>query len=166
VLLSGRGAKALRGVGTPRVKVSAEIKTAEGRMARAQQTARIKAPRLPAFRPGTYTGVTSQGLPIVIGVSETAVRSVLFRWRGICGDGKEHTNTIVLRGRAKVRHKRFSLKGQLKTGGSARVSGEFDGVNASGTLSRTGASAGGTSCDVKRIAWDARTSSVETGTSR
>lgn len=165
VRLSGHGAKALRSAGTLRVSVSAEIRTAQGRTARARQTGRIKAPQPPAFRPGTYTGITSQGLPILIDVSRTAVRSVLFRWRGICGDGKEHTNTIVLRGRARVHRKRFSLGGQLDAGGSARVSGELDGVRASGTLSRTGASASGARCTVKRIRWHARTTSVETGAS-
>jgi hypothetical protein len=165
VRLSGRGASALRNAGTLRVRVSTEIKTTQGKTARAQQTGRIKAPQPPAFRSGTYTGVTSQGLPILIDVSRTAVRSVLFRWRGICGDGKEHTNTIVLRGRARVHRKRFSLGGQLDAGGSARVSGELEGVRASGTLSRTGASASGARCTVKRIRWHARTSSIETGTS-
>jgi hypothetical protein len=165
VRLPGRGAKALRNAGTLRVRVSAEIKTAQGRTARVQQIGRIKAPQPPAFRPGTYTGVTSQGLPILIDVSRTAVRSVLFRWRGRCGDGKAHTNTIILRGRARVHRKRFSLQGQLDTGGSARVSGGLDGARAAGTLSRTGASASGARCAAKRIRWHARATSIEIGTS-
>jgi hypothetical protein len=163
VLLPRRGAEALRTAGNLRVRVSAEIKAPHGRTARAQQTGRIKAPRPPAFRPGTYTGVTSQDLPIVIAVGRTAVRSVFFRWRGRCDDGKTHTNTIILRGRARVHRKRFSLEGDLDAGGSARVSGGIEGVLASGTLSRTGASASGASCAVKRIRWHARTASTEIG---
>jgi hypothetical protein len=165
VRLTGRGARALRDAGALGVRVSAEIKTAKGRTARAQQTGRIRAPQPPAFRPGTYTGTTSQGLPIFLAVSRTAVRSVLFRWRGRCGDGKAHTNTIFLRGRALVHRRRFSLGGRLDTGGSARVSGRLEGVRASGTLSRTGASASGARCAVKRVDWHARTSAIEAETS-
>lgn len=161
VRLPGRGAKALRNAGTLRVRVSAEIKAAKGRTARARQTGRIKAPQPRAFRPGMYTGTTSQGLPIFISVNQTAVRSVLFRWRGRCDDGKAHTNTVILQGRARVHHGRFSLGGRLDTRGSARVSGRLKGVRASGTLSRTGVSTSGASCAVKRIRWQARTTGVE-----
>jgi hypothetical protein len=165
VQLPERGARALRDAGALRVRVSAEIKAVRGRTARARQTGRIEAPRRPAFRPGTYTGTTSQDLPISIAVSRTAVRSVLFRWRGRCSDGKAHTNAILLRGRARVQHGHFSLAGQLESGGSARVSGEIEGLRASGTLSRKGANASGVRCVVKGIGWDARTSGIETGTS-
>jgi hypothetical protein len=165
VRLSGRGAKALRDVAGLRVKVSAEIETFQGRAARVSQAGRIEAPRPPAFRPGTYTGTTDQDLPISIVVSRTAVRSVLFRWRGRCADGKAHTNAILLRGRARVRRGHFSLAGRLESGGSARVSGEIDGSRASGKLSRKGANASGVSCVVKGIRWEARTSGIETGTS-
>jgi hypothetical protein len=161
VRLPRRGAKALRDAGTLRVRVSAGIKTAKGRTARAQQTGRIKAPQPPPFRPGTYTGVTSQDLPIFIAVSRTAVRSVFFRWRGRCDDGKTHTNTVILQGRARVHRRRFSLGGRLDSGGTARISGELDGVRASGTLTRTGMSASGPRCVVKKIRWHARTSRVE-----
>jgi hypothetical protein len=161
VRLHGRGASALRNAGTLRVAVSTEIKTAKGRTARAQQTGRVKAPQLPAFRPGTYTGITGQGLPVFIAVSRTAVRSAFFRWHGKCSDGKVHTSTVHIRGRAEVHRGRFSLGGRLDTGGSARVSGKLEGVRASGTLSRTGVSASGARCAVKGISWHARTSSVE-----
>ena len=165
VQLSKRGTSTLRDAGTLKVRVSAQIK-ANGRTARAQQSDRIVAPRPPAFRSGTYTGVTDQDLPISIAVSRTTVRSVVFRWRGRCGDGKTHTNTVVLRGRAQVHHGRFSLEGRLDSGGSAQVTGRLKGVNAHGTLSRVGASASGTRCAVKTTGWHARTSRVETGTSR
>jgi hypothetical protein len=124
VRLSGRGAKALRDAGTLRVRVSAQIKAAKERPVGAQQGGRIKAPQPPAFRPGIYTGTTGQGLPIVISVSQTAVRSVLFRWHGRCGDGKAHTNTVILQGRARVHHGRFSLRRRLDTQypASSRVS--------------------------------------------
>lgn len=164
VRLPKRGAKALRDAGALKVRVSAEIK-ANGRSARAQQAGKIVAPRPPAFRPGKYTGLTSQDLPISIAVSRTTVRSVVFRWRGRCGDGKVHTNTVILRGRARVRHGRFSLGAHLDSGGSARVSGRLNSDLGSGTLSRVGASVSGTRCAVKNVRWHARTSGVETGTS-
>jgi hypothetical protein len=162
VRLPERGAEALRDAGALRVRVSAEIKTTQGRTARVRQTGRIEAPQRPAFRPGTYTGTTSQGLPILVVASRTAVRSVLFRWRARCGDGKTHTNAIFLRGRAQVHRRHFSLGGQLESGGSARVSGEIGGIRASGTLSRKGANASGARCVVKGIGWNARSSVVET----
>ncbi len=165
VRLSGPGAKALRSAGALRVRVSAEIKTATGRSARAQQTGIIKAPRRPAFRPGTYTGITAQDLPIFLIVDRAAVRSVFFRWRAECADGKVHTETIMLRGRARVHRRRFSLGGRLNSGGSARVSGQLKGPRASGTLSRSGASASGARCAVEGIRWQARASGVETETS-
>jgi hypothetical protein len=166
VRLSAGGARALRDAGSLRVRVSAQIKPAEGKIKRAQQTGTIAAPRPPAFRPGTYTGTTSQGLPIVLSVRGTAVRSVLFRWRQRCDDGKTHTNATVLEGRSRVRHGRFLLKGRLNSGGSARVSGELRGTNASGTLFRRGPSASGARCAVEEIKWSARATSVESGTSR
>lgn len=164
VRLSRPGAKALREAGALKVRVSAAIK-ANGRTARAQQAGRIVAPRPPAFRPGKYTGTTSQALPISLTVSRAEVRSVAFHWRGRCNDGRTHANTVLLRGSARVRHGRFSLGARLDSGGSARVSGRLDGDHASGTLSRVGASISGTRCTVKEINWHARTSGVEIGTS-
>lgn len=164
VRLPKRGTKILRDAEELKVRVSAEIK-ANGRTARARQTGRIVAPQPPAFRPGKYTGSTNQDLPISLTVSQTAVRSVVFRWRGRCSDGKTHANTVILRGRAQVRHGRFSLGAHLDSGGSARVSGRLDADHASGTLSRLGASVSGTRCTVKKIKWHARTSGVEIGTS-
>ena len=158
VQLRGGGAMALRNASTLRVRVSATIKVANGKTARAQQTGRIRAPRPPAFRPGTYKGTTSQGLPITITVRQTTVRSVFFRWRGRCSDGKTHTNALYLGARAEVHRGRFSLKGRLDSGGSARVSGRIKGVRASGTLSRTGAIGSGAKCTVNGIGWHARTS--------
>lgn len=164
VQLPKRAATTLRDAGALRVRVSAEIK-ANGRTAMAQQAGRIVAPRSPAFRPGKYTGNTSQDLPISIAVNKTEVRSVAFRWRARCGDGKTHANTVILRGRAPVHHGHFSLGAHLDSGGSASVSGRLDGDHASGTLSRLGASISGTRCAVKKIRWHARTSGVEIGTS-
>jgi hypothetical protein len=164
VQLSKPGVKTLRDAGALKVRVSAEIR-ANGRTARAQQAGRLVAPRPPAFRSGKYSGDTNQGLPISIAVSRTEVRSVVFRWSARCDDGKTHTNTVILRGRARVRHGRFSLGARLDSGGSARVSGRLDGDQASGTLSRLGASVSDTRCAVKGIRWHARTSGVEIGTS-
>jgi len=165
VKLSKRGAMDLRNAGALEVKVSAEIK-AGGRAARAQQRGRIAAPRPPSFRPGRYVGVTSQGLPISVSVSGADVRSVAFRWRGTCDDGKTHTNKVILRGRTRVRRGRFSIGARLDSGGSARVSGRLHDDHASGTLSRVGASVSGTKCAIRNVRWHAQTSGVETGTSR
>lgn len=164
VRLSERGAKILRDAEELKVRVSTEIKV-NGRTAKAQQAGTIVAPRPPAFRPGKYTGVTNQDLPISLAVSQATVRSVVFRWRGRCGDGKTHANTVILRGSARVRHGQFSLGAHLDSGGSARVSGRLNSDHASGTLSRVGASISGTRCAVKEIKWHARTSGVEIGTS-
>jgi hypothetical protein len=164
VRLSERGAKILHDAGSLRVRVSAEIK-ANGRTSSAQQSGRIVAPRPPAFRSGKYTGTTSQSLPISLAVSRTEVRSVVFRWRERCGDGRTHANTVILRGSARVRHGHFSLGAHLDSGGAARVSGRLDSDHASGTLSRVGASISGTRCAVREIGWHARTSGVEIGTS-
>jgi hypothetical protein len=164
VPLPKRGAKALRDARALRVRVSAQIR-ANGRTAKAQQEGRIVAPRPPAFSPGKYTGTTSQDLPISIAVNQTEVRSVVFRWRGTCGDGRAHANTVILRGRARVHHGRFSMGARLDSGGSASVSGRLHDDHASGTLSRLGASVSGTRCTVKSISWHARTSGVEIGTS-
>jgi hypothetical protein len=162
VRLSARGARALRDAGGLKARVAAEIKTAHGRTSRAQQVERIDAPRPPAFRAGTYTGVTSQNLPIVISVSRTAIRSAFFRWHGVCSDGKEHTSTVVIRGRSQVHHGRFSLSGALRHGGSARIAGKIKARRASGTLSRTGATASSARCEINGIGWSAQNSPIET----
>jgi hypothetical protein len=165
VRLSSNGAKALREAGSLRVRVAAKIAMRGGRAASAQQTGRIRAPKPPAFRPGFYTGTTSQGLPILIFVGRTKVQSVLFRWRIRCADGKVHTNAIAFRGE-RVRRGRFSFRRALETGGSIRMAGRIRGARASGTLSRAGASAFGTKCPAKRIGWHARASGVETESRR
>jgi Concanavalin A-like lectin/glucanases superfamily len=165
VRLSGFGARVLREAGTLRVKVTAEIATANGRKARARQTGRIEAPRSPAFKSGVYTGTTSQGLPIFVGVGRRSIQSVFFRWRVRCADGKVHTNVISLRG-DRVRRGRFSFGADLDSGGSVHVSGRIRGVKASGTVSRTGASAFGTECAAQKIRWHARRSGVESEPSR
>lgn len=164
VRLSGPGARALREAGRLKVRASAEIVAAGGRRATAQQAGTIEAPRSPAFKPGTYSGTTSQGLPIVVTLSRTAVRTVYFRWQVRCGDGRTHTNSVFLRG-GRVRRGRFSFERALDSGGSVQVSGRIKGVHASGTLSRTGRSVFGANCAVREIGWHARASGVEVGTS-
>jgi len=165
VRLSRRGARALRAAGALKVRVSAEIETAAGRVAKSRQTGEIRAPRQPAFRFGTYSGTTSQGLPIVITVGRTEVRSVFFRWRGICSDGKEHSSAVYIQAAADVHRGRFSLGGELDTGGSARISGRLKDLRAWGTLSRAGTIASGARCTVKEIRWHARNSKIEVGPS-
>jgi hypothetical protein len=167
VRLSERGARALREAEELAVRVSAEIAVAKERgAARAQQVGRIKAPRRPAFRPGEYTGTTSQDLPIFLVAGRTGIRFVYFRWRLRCADGQTHTNTVSLENRSRVRRGRFSFDATLETGGSVRVSGRIRGVHASGRLSRRGPSAFGTRCMARRIRWRARYSGGEAEASR
>ena len=165
VRLSGPGARALREAGSLRVSASARIKVPGGKGASARRRGRISAPEPPPFRTGLYTGTTSQGLPIFISVGRKSIQSVFFRWRIRCTDGKVHTNAISFRGE-RIRGGRFSFSQTLRTGGSVSMTGEIDGVRASGTLSRKGASAFGTKCRATRITWQARAAGVETGSSR
>lgn len=160
VRLSGNGARALRKARTLRIRASAEITPAGGSTATAQQTGRIEVPWPRTFEVGTYTGTTSQGLPIFIGVGRMSIQTISWRWRVRCADGQMHTSTIFLRGE-RIRRGRFSFGGVLNTGGRARVSGRIQGVHASGTLSRMGTSAFGTRCTAKRIRWHARASGIE-----
>lgn len=160
IRLSASGAKALHRAGSLRVRVTAKITEPGGGSASAGQTGRIEAPRPPAFKTGTYTGTTSQGLPIFVSVGRTSIRSVFFRWRIRCADGKVHTNAISFQGE-RIRRGRFSFGSTLETGGSVRMSGRIRDARASGTLSRTGASAFGTKCAARKIGWSARASGVE-----
>lgn len=160
VRLSPFGSRTLREAGSLRVRTSAKITVPGGRGAAAQRVGRIEAPRPRAYRPGLYTGTTSQGLPIFIGVSRTRIQQVLFRWRIRCADGKVRTNAISIRGE-RIRSGRFSFSRALETGGSVRMTGRVRGVRASGTLSRRGASAFGTKCRAGEIGWQARVTGVE-----
>jgi hypothetical protein len=116
--------------------------------------ARPPPPRHLGFRIGTYSGTTSQGLPIAFAVEQTSIQGVYFRWRAKCADGRVHTNAIVLPG-ARIRGRRFSVSGVLGTGGRARVSGKLTGGRARGRLSRWGNSAFGTACPARGIGWHA-----------
>lgn len=160
VRLSGPGARALREAGSLRVSASARIKVPGGKGASARRRGRITAPRPPAFRTGLYTGTTSQELPIFISVGPRAIRSVFFRWRARCADGKLHTNTVSFRG-APIRKGRFAFSRTLETGGSVRVVGRIRGAYAWGTLSRRGASAFGTKCPAGEIRWRVRVTGIE-----
>jgi hypothetical protein len=160
VRLSGAGAAALREVGSLRVRTSVRIKVPGGKGASARRRGRITAPRPPAFRTGLYTGTTSQELPIFISVGPQAIRSVFFRWRARCADGRLHTNTVSFRG-APVRRGRFAFSRTLETGGSVRVVGRIRGAFAWGTLSRRGASAFGTKCPAGEIRWRVRATGIE-----
>lgn len=160
VRLSGPGVRALREAGSLRVRASATIKVPGGKGASARRRGRIAAPRPPAFRTGLYSGTTSQELPIFISVGPRAVRSVLFRWRAKCADGKLHTNTVSFRG-APIGRGRFSFRRTLETGGSVRVVGRIRDAYAWGTLRRRGASAFGTKCPAGEIRWRVRATGVE-----
>jgi hypothetical protein len=104
---------------------------------------------------GTYSGTTSQGLPITFVVSSPGtVGRVSFGWRALCEDGKVHTNSILLDG-GPIRDRDFSVQGTLETGGVAGVRGRFEDGTASGTLWRAKGSAFGTNCVAKGIGWHA-----------
>jgi hypothetical protein len=111
-------------------------------------------PRSLPFRPGTYVGRTSQGLPIAFTVERTSVEDVYFRWRAKCADGRVHTNGIFLGG-THIHRGRFSVRGVLGTGGRARVSGRLRGGRARGRLSRWANSAFNTVCVARGIRWHA-----------
>jgi hypothetical protein len=160
VRLSGSGARALRQAGSLRVITSARVKVPGGKGASARRRGRITAPKPPAFRTGLYTGTTSQELPIFVSVGPQAIRSVFFRWRARCADGKLHTNTVSFRGDS-IRKGRFAFSRTLETGGSVRVVGRIRGAYAWGRLSRRGASAFGTKCPAGEIRWRVRATGIE-----
>jgi hypothetical protein len=109
-----------------------------------------------AGKPGTYKGKTSQGLPITLTVSQTAVTSVEFDWRARCADGQRHRNTIYVSG-GRIRRGSFFTKGILNTGGKFRVGGKLRGQVAWGRLSRWGPSAFGTfDCTAGGVTWQAQ----------
>jgi hypothetical protein len=156
--LSPHGGDALRKAGKLRIRASARIVTAGGGRAAARQTTGLEAPKPRTFEVGTYTGLTSQGLPVSLEVGETAVEFFHFRWRALCADGQTHTNGIFLGESEPFVGGRFSYDRILNTGARARVSGELEGKQASGTLSRSGGSAFGTDCLAEGITWQAHLS--------
>ena len=112
--------------------------------------------RGPGFKVGTYKGKTSQGLPITLRVSGSAIPSVQFDWRARCADGKRHRNTILVSG-GRIHRRSFFTRGVLNTGGKFRVRGKLRGRVAWGSLSRWGASAFGTfNCPARGVRWKAR----------
>jgi hypothetical protein len=110
--------------------------------------------RQPAFKTGTYTGTTSQGLPIRLTVTQAGVPSVEFGWRAKCVDGQRHANTISGRGGA-IHQGSFSWSGVLNTGGHFKIGGSLSGRRASGHLSRWGNSAFNVDCVARGIKWHA-----------
>jgi hypothetical protein len=110
----------------------------------------------PGFQEGTYKGKTSQGLPIVVRVSRTAVLSIDFEWRAKCADGQRHRNGISIGG-DRISRRSFSTGGILNTGGKVHVDGRLRGRVAWGHLSRWGPSAFGTfNCPARGVRWKAR----------
>jgi hypothetical protein len=109
----------------------------------------------PGFQAGTYKGKTSQGLPITLTVSRTAVLSVEFEWRAKCADGRRHRNGISAGG-GQISRRSFFIGGTLNTGGKVRVDGKLRGRVAWGHLSRWGPSAFGTfNCPARGVRWKA-----------
>ena len=160
VPLTRPGIRALAEAGQLRIRASAEIAEVGKSSVAAQQLGTIKMPRSPNFRAGTYSGTTSQNLPIIVTVGIARIRSVYFRWRAMCSDGRVHTNSVLLLGE-RVRRGRFSFGSVLNSGGSVHVSGAIRDTLASGVLSRTGTTGSGARCSAKRIEWHARASGIE-----
>jgi hypothetical protein len=108
------------------------------------------------FKVGTYSGTTSQGLPITLTVSRKAVLSLDFGWRAKCADGLRHVNTIS-GGGGPIDHGHFAIGGVhiLNTGGSFHVNGNLRRASAWGKLSRAGPSAFGTNCLTTGVKWHA-----------
>jgi hypothetical protein len=106
----------------------------------------------------SYTGTTSQGLPISLAATSNAVLALRFGWRAHCEDGQIHSNTISL-GSAPITDGSFTIDSTLETGGVAHVEGKIDGDTASGQLSRSKGSAFGTDCVATGIAWQAQAGS-------
>ena len=157
---SRAGARALREAGRLRIRASVKIAEVGGPVAGARQQGVVEAPRPPSFRAGLYSGVTSQNLPVFVSVSRAAIRSIAFRWRARCSDGRFHTNTVSLRGE-QVRRGRFSFGGVLDSGGSAHVSGRIEGTRISGSLSRAGTTVAGARCSTRGVRWHARLTGIE-----
>jgi len=110
----------------------------------------------PGFQEGAYKGKTSQGLPIVVRVSRTAVLSVEFEWRARCADGHRHQNGIFTDG-GPISRRSFSIGGILNTKGKYHVEGKLRRRIAWGHLSRWGPSAFGTfNCPARGVRWKAR----------
>lgn len=107
----------------------------------------------------TFSGTTSQGLPIGFSVTATSVNSLSFGWTAFCADGQHHTNSIFAGG-ALLNQGSFTMGGTLNTGGTFQVDGVVNGTTASGTLSRSGPSAFGTfDCTASGVTWQAQASS-------
>lgn len=102
----------------------------------------------------TYTGTTSQGLPISLTATEAAVLSLTFSWRANCADGQVRSNSIRIGG-APIRDGSFSFDSVLETGGVAQVEGTIEGDSASGTLARSKGTAFGVNCAVSGVSWQA-----------
>lgn len=107
------------------------------------------------IEPGSYSGSTSQGLPITFTVTSNRVESVDFSWTAKCADGHSHTNEIEL-GSGTIHAGAFSVGGTLDTGALAQVQGTVQGNTASGQLSRSGPSAFGTDCVAAGVSWQVR----------
>jgi hypothetical protein len=106
--------------------------------------------------PMTFSGTTSQGLPIAFSATATAIQWLDFDWTALCADGQHHTNTISAGG-GPLNQGVFSLGGTLNTGGTFQVDGVVNGATASGTLSRSGPSAFGTfDCTASGVTWQAQ----------
>jgi hypothetical protein len=102
----------------------------------------------------SYSGTTSQGLPVTIVATPSVVLEFSFGWRADCADGQVRSNSISIGG-APVRDGSFTFDSVLETGGVAQVQGEIDGDSASGTLSRSKGTAFGINCAVSGVDWEA-----------
>jgi hypothetical protein len=102
----------------------------------------------------SYSGTTSQGLPVTIVATPNAVLEFSFGWRAPCDDGQVRSNSISIGG-VPIRDGSFTFDSVLETGGVAQVEGKIEGDSASGTLSRSKGTAFGVNCAVSGVDWDA-----------
>jgi hypothetical protein len=116
-------------------------------------TSTVTAPPGPA-NATSYAGTTSQGLPVAIVATSSAVLEFTFGWRAPCDDGQVRSNSISIGG-APLRDGSFSFDSVLETGGVAQVKGKIEGNSASGTLSRSKGTAFGVNCAVSGVSWQA-----------
>jgi hypothetical protein len=101
----------------------------------ATSSAHCSDPQGVEYRLGPYAGATSQRLPILLTAGPGTVRSLYFRWRARCADGKMHSGGVFVR-REPILGGHFSLARDLRAGGFVHVTGRINGTRARGRLSR------------------------------
>jgi hypothetical protein len=95
----------------------------------------IAAPAAAAFKRGSYTGTTDQGLAVSFKAGKKYIRAFEVKEQGACSDGRVSRGT---QGPFKMRIKRHGKFGEVGTSPTGatrtRVTGKLKGQTASGTL--------------------------------